>query len=582
MSNIDITTLLPRDMPDGRMLLDEGRTIGQSVTVGTSLLCQTHGVRSEVEYKKKMVESGRLMTSMNIGMKTWAETEAALEKIHTMAEDRGFRIDRYQMQLDRRMGLPKEFWNRAAKETGPMLETENDWRATAHTVPIQPQLGDMMIGSPASVHNAIQALQVGVNYIGNMSQFNWKYPAWPGDDVEQMAEMVKALGLMASKVDDGAMMQSYLEDGYPAQFKDYCSYIGWALFERYIIHEVIGGRLSIAYGGLTHNPVSKTAVILALEKIKPEGTYNSFYHCNTTAYSPEIDENFAVLSVDDLYLMLAQLKTKSGAATLSIPVTEALRIPTWEEIVQVQTVAHRVANDAERLMESINWPYIEALSDRMIEGGRRFYENLLQGLEDLGVDMQDPLKILLAVRRLGAPEIENRYGVGELPKSDTDLYEPIVATDTFEDFVRRRARVKSTFASCEVPKAETVKLVIGSTDIHEYAMFLLVEALTSLGVEPIIAGTSVDPDEFADLALEAGADAILVSTHNGMALTYARQLQKEVQDRSMNIPIAMGGTLNQDIEDEPAPIDVKDDLVDLGIRVCTDVTDVLAIVREAA
>ena len=82
------------------------------------------------------------------------------------------------------MGLPAEFWNRAANETGPMLETDSDWRATAHTVPIQPHLGDMMIGSPASVHNACQALQAGVNYIGNMSQFNWKYPAWPGDDVE--------------------------------------------------------------------------------------------------------------------------------------------------------------------------------------------------------------------------------------------------------------------------------------------------------------------------------------------------------------------------------------------------------------
>ena len=53
-----------------------------------------------------------------------------------------------------------------------------------------------------------------------------------------MSEMVKALGLMASKVEDGAMMQSYLEDGFPAQFKDYCSYIGWALFERYLINEL--------------------------------------------------------------------------------------------------------------------------------------------------------------------------------------------------------------------------------------------------------------------------------------------------------------------------------------------------------
>ena len=44
----------------------------------------------------------------------------------------------------------------------------------------------------------------------------------------------------------------------------------------------------------------------------------------------------------------------------------------------------------------------------------------------------------------------------------------------------------------------------------------------------------------------------------------------------------MGGTLNQDVEDEPAPVDVEEDLIALGIRVCHDVTDVLEIVKQAA
>ena len=574
--------LLPRDLPDGRELLEQGRHIAANVRVGVSLLCEEHGVRSEVEYRKKMLAEGRLMTSFNIGLKTWAETAGALERIHEETAQCGYRLDRYQMQLDRRMGLPRELWSRAAKETGPMLETPEDWLATARTVPIQPHLGDMMIGSPASVENARQALEAGVTYIGNLSQFNWKYPVWSGDDVEQMSEMVKALGLMAAKAGEDAMLHSYLDDGYPAQFKDYCSYVGWTLFELYLINDLIGARLSTAYGGLTHNPVSKTAMILALEAIKAEDSYASFYHSNTTAYSTELDENFAVLSIDDLFMVLAQLRTKSGAPVLSIPVTEALRIPTWDEIVQVQTVARRIANDAERLMESINWVHIEELRDRMIAGGRRFYENLMQGLGDLGVDCDDPLQLLLAVRRLGAPEIENRFGVGELPKRDTDLYQPVIPTDTLQDFLVRCARVRETFAALPLPESTAVTLVVGSTDIHEYAMFLLVEAIRALGIEPIVAGTSVDPDEFADLALEAGASAILVSTHNGMALTYAKQLQQELAQRRLSIPIAMGGTLNQDVESEPAPIDVTDDLTALGIQVCVDVTDVLEVVRAAA
>ncbi|MBT4039074.1 MAG: hypothetical protein HOE65_03475, partial [Rhodospirillales bacterium] len=102
---------------------------------------------------------------------------------------------------------------------------------------------------------------------------------------------------------------------------------------------MVGARLSISYGGLSHNPVTKAAMVLALEEITPAETENSFYHGTTTVYSPEVDENFAVLSVDELYMMLAQQRSGSGAAILSVPVTEALRVPTWEEIVQAQTVA---------------------------------------------------------------------------------------------------------------------------------------------------------------------------------------------------------------------------------------------------
>ena len=191
-------SLLPHDLPDGRALVQEGRRLGQSVSMGVSLLCKEHGVGSEVAYKKKMLEEGRLMTVMDIGMQTWAETAKALRLIHAESERRGFRIDRYNLILDRRMGMPREAWSGAAKETGPMLETDADWLATTQTVPIQPHLGDYMIGSPMSVGNAVQALEAGVTYIGNMSQFAWKYPGW-GDDAAQMIEMTKALGVMAAQ-----------------------------------------------------------------------------------------------------------------------------------------------------------------------------------------------------------------------------------------------------------------------------------------------------------------------------------------------------------------------------------------------
>jgi methylmalonyl-CoA mutase cobalamin-binding subunit len=568
-------SLLPRDLPDGRALLEEGRRHGAGVTMGVSLLCAQHEVRTEVEYKRKMLAEDRLMTVMDIGMQTWAETAKALHLIHTEAERRGFRIDRYNLILDRRMGMPRHTWDRAPKETGPMLESDEDWLATTQTVPIQPHLGDYMIGSPMSVDNAVRALRAGVTYIGNMSQFAWRYPGW-GDDVAQMVEMTKALGVMAAKSGDGAMVHSYLDDGYGAQFRDYSSYLGWALFERYIVHDLVGAKLSVAYGGLTHDPVMKTAVTLALEAVKPPETYNAYYHGNTTAYTADIERNYAVLAVDMLYMMIAQLRTRSGAAVYPVPVMEAVRVPSWQEIVDAHSIARRVAEDARLIIDLVDWPQIEARRDQLIEGGARFRDNLLTGLADLGVDPEDPLQLLLAVRRLGPVEIEDRFGVGEPAPEEPGGYRPLLPTDTLRDFLENREVVRQRLAGRE-PDVGTAgrKLVVGSTDVHEYGMLLVVEALRALGLEPVVAGTSIDPDEFADLALEAGATALLVSTHNGMALTYAQQLLEELERRRLGLPVLMGGTLNQDFEGTDTPVDVRPQLRELGVRVCDDVTDVV-------
>lgn len=578
---LERSNLIPRDLPDGRELLVAGAEIGRQTIVGLSLLCETHGVRSELEYKQKMRAEGRLMTTMNVGLQTWADTARAIELIHRETAERGFRIDRYQMQMDRRMGVPPASRLRAAKETGPMLESADDWVATTRTAPIQPGLGDMMVGSPMSVENARSALSAGVTYIGNMCQFAWKFPSWSGSDVDQVVEMVKALGLMASKADDGATMQSYLDDGFPAQFRNFGSYIGWAMFERYIINDVIGARLAISYGGLTHDPVMKAAVSIALEAITPEDTCNPFYHCNTTAYVVDHDRNYGTLGVDMLYLILVQLHYRTGAAVLPIPITEATRIPSPSEIVQVHTITRRIAEYAPALVDFFDWTRLEAIRDRLLDDGRQFFERLIDGLGSMGVDLRDPLQLLLAVRRLGAGQIESQFG--SAPSGDHGDHDtPLFPTDTFQDFVSEKLAVAERLAGRTLRDPGRHQVVLASTDVHEFGMLIVAEALSALDVEPILAGTGVDPDELSDLALEAGASAVLVSTHNGMALTYAQQLLRELEARELDILVLFGGRLNQDFEGSETPLDVRDDLRALGVRVCESVDDILGALDGAA
>ena len=67
------------------------------------------------------------------------------------------------------MGLPPDQRARARRETGPRL-ADDDWADVA-ALPVQPHLGDHMIGTPASVENATAALAAGITSIGNLGQF---------------------------------------------------------------------------------------------------------------------------------------------------------------------------------------------------------------------------------------------------------------------------------------------------------------------------------------------------------------------------------------------------------------------------
>ena len=572
--------LIPDGLPDGRDLVAQGRALSESVEVGVSAFCRAQGVTNELDYKLAMARSGRTMTALTIGLQDWPDTRAGLQYIYEECARRGFEVDRYILALDRRMGLPHDMRAAAIKETGPLLATDDEWREVGQSVAIQPHMGDMMIGSPASVDNTIRALRAGVNYIGNLSQFAWKYQGWPGTDAEQMAEVITAFGLMAGKRDAGAVVHSYLDDGFPAQFSDYVSYVGWARFERYLVETLIGAQLGHAYGGLTHDPLTKMAVTMAVEEHRPASVCSSFYYTNTTRYTTDLDRNYGLLSIDTLHLMLVDRHVKAGAAIMPVPVTEAIRVPSPQEIVDVQTIARDVAGRVDDIYPLIDWSGLEARRDALVRDGNRFYDNIMNGLSDLGVDVADPLQVIVAVRRMGARDIEKAFGVGTATEDPAyDGFVPIVPTDTLRDFLEERSKVRATVKPDGWKLTRPYEVIVGSSDVHEMGMRLAIDAIETLGIKPVVGGVGVDPDELAELALQREATTVLVSTHNGMALSYARELMRELGQRGLAPQVVFGGRLNQDVEGSDMPVDVTDDLIALGIDVCQDASDLAKVLR---
>jgi methylmalonyl-CoA mutase cobalamin-binding domain/chain len=533
-----------------------------------SLFCRENGVASEREWREKARTEGFTCTCMNIGLATWAETREGLEKIYENALSRGVRPpDRFNLIAERRMGLPKDQRAEAPQETGPVMMTSQDWWELAHTVPIQPEAADNTIGGPASVENAIDALQAGITTIGVLSQYSWRWPYFD-DDVGQTVEVLKAAGLLAAFKDDGVIFDSYLEDGYPGVFHDYANYVGWAMVERYVSEELIGAALSPSWGGLTQDPVVKSAVTLALDAVNPDKVPLSYVQGDTIGNTPDFDANMAVLNTDVLFMKMVEHRYRLGGAPIAVPVTETERIPSWDEVATVQTISRRLEDYAPMVEPVVDWGKIEALRDELVQGGRRFFEAVINGLSGAGIDVRDPAQMLLVLKRLGSARCEELFGAGAPDPEYLRGRRPVLQTDLVKSTMQERERLLVELHERREQEAvRGTKVLVTSTDVHEFSAFLLTQTLAAVGADVIDFGINRDPEDIVKAVVETDADAVVITTHNGVARSFGQRLMEELGVAGVGgTPVFMGGVLNEDVEGSDVPIDVRADLNENGIE----------------
>jgi methylmalonyl-CoA mutase cobalamin-binding subunit len=555
-----IRRALGASLPDSNDLLQQARILASSVTLGRSAFLDRFDVESEYEYKKQAMQDGRIMYHAHIGMNDMDATAAALRRIHEELDSRQFRLDRAGFALDRRMGLPPPRRAAAAAETGPMLVTAADWSALAQTAPVQPHLGDFMIGQPASVANSIEALRIGCTTIGNLSQyFTFQAPGWK-DATATAVETCQAMFLLAQFRAQGVMLHSYLEDGFGALFKNCASVAAWAMLERYIVEELSGARLAHCIGGLTRDPLKRAGWVLALHDIHQGEQVGSMIYGDTISFGHHFEKNRAHTAEYLLWDILVQLHAPSGHAVLPLPVTEAIRIPSADEIIEAQLFGRQVEASARRLYPHVDFSAAEQFAGTVCREGREIFTAALAGLGDLGVDVRDPLQLLYLLKQLGAPGFETLFAgeTDKLQSPPTDMYamsqEVVDAHRPMFSDAAFRARVKG------------MRLLVASSDVHEHAAGALALLLDEAGAEVVYLGAEQDPQDLLDALRRQPADALLLSTHNGMALEYANQLQQLLQSDAIDLPVIMGGVLNQKVDDQALPVAVVEELTALGMH----------------
>ena len=564
---IDFRALVPADLPDGAEVLREGVEHGRRLERATSLFCQDRGVRSEREFRERGRAQGQFMTSINIGLNTWADTREALGCIIDDARSRGVAPpDQFTLLAERRMGLPEAMRAAAPQETGPCLWTDQDWWELTHSFPIQPGAEDNMIGGPGSVENVTRALQVGVTTVGVFSQYFWRWPYWD-DDAAQTVAVVKAAGALAAWAHEGTCFNSYVDDGYPGVFHDYANLVGWTMVERYVSEELLGVPYSASWGGLTSDPVLKTAVTLALHETNPHKVPPAFTHGDTIGNNADIEANYGTVGADVLFMKATDHRYKIGGAVKAVPVTEAIRVPSWQEISAVHAVNRRLEAYVPAIEKSMDWSSLEAQRDVLVDGGRRFFRALMTGMASGGVSTADPLEFMLVLKKLGAVKAEEFFGAGELDSSFPRGRRPVFQTDLLRRTLGERdAAVTRLVQSGYTEALKGVRVVVASTDVHELAVLLLCSALGAAGAEVIDFGISRDPEDIAKAVTETAAHAAAVTTHNGVARTFAASLLAELQRRGMSrTVVCMGGVLNEDVEGTDIPVDVRDEVQQMGV-----------------
>lgn len=565
--------LIPSGLPRGRDVLAEGRTLGQAIEIGCTRFLEEQGVDSEAEYKRRMRERGELMLHFQFGLSDWKESSKGLSHIHRQIAERQGRVDRFGICLDRIMGLPAHVRDELQPETGLKLKSEEEWLAIGRAVPVQPHLGDHMIGSPASVANLSSALQAGVTTVGNLAHyFAYDYPGWK-DEPLRLVETAKALGIMAHFKDRGMILHSNLCDSPATLFDDRANYVGWAMLERYIAEDLVGAELVHCFGNMVTAPGMRLALLLAVDQVHGGETAGSHINANTML-SPDLDRNAATVSASLLFDMVGQLRNPTGHAVQALPLTEYSRIPSPDEIVQVQILADQLMNEAREAAEVIDMSPAESTRDALLQGGEIFRDNVLKGLAATDIDVEDPLEMLMALRRISGTSMEERFGAGQPDPDSIGGRRPIVPSVSFNYRQEIGHTVREGVRALQPRHLYGKHFLLAATDVHGLGNFAVRMALRESGCQVTDLGVNVDPESLADALAGEDFDSVCISTHNGMALAYAQKMLSLLDERGISVSIFMGGRLNQD-EGGPLPRDVTEDLRVLGLHPCHDVMEMI-------
>ncbi len=561
-----IRSLIPTDFPDGRTVLQEGVEMGKKVAIPRNRFLEKQGCKSYLEYRKKRLAEGKQTWQVLLGLATLEDEIAAIKKIDEFNQRNahiGMEISGVQSIPSQIVGLPHEYWDTFPKQTSYEMHDPDDWKAHSEAAPIQMAWQDFHLACPASLQTTINALQAGTDRLGCFSTLIWEYTGYH-DEVNRFSDMVRSLGIVSTKKDLDIAIVTYPEDGIPGYFLDIVSWVGYMMVEHYIAAGLCGTLFSVSYGGLLTEVQPRMAFALAMHKLfsTPEHPGVVYYNGGTVdQIAHDINANFGTSVQEMLIQMLFNLKYQLPIIISPVSVTEALRTPSLEELIDIAAAGMRAETKAKEWLPLMDFTKIEELSDQLVEQGTKFFQNVMRGFEEAGVDTKDPLQMIMILKRFNPCKFEQSFHPSVEETGDFTPYLP-------SQLGQQTMAMKDEIVSLLKKKGYSLngqKIICVSADGHSYGLTLVDNVYSEINANVVNGGVDMEPAAVLDLADEEGTDLICISVHCGQCLAYAQNIINLAKTRGKKYRVLMGGMLNALLPGNDLPVDVQDLVNETGV-----------------
>jgi len=570
-----LKSLKPKPHEDGRKLLQEGIKIGNSLEIGESRYFRESKYKTYLQYRKELKKQHKVAWVIVLGLPSLEEELEGIMKLYEHGQKEGIGCDQILPIPSWLTGLPKDLHEKGLPGNSYVLSDYDDYVLHTEAAPIPICFGDYHLSSPRALESTIFALKSGSPIIGELSQFKWDYTGF-NNEYERMCDIVRALGVMASKYDNEVLVNTYLDDGFAGYFTDIVSYISYAVLEHYICTKLCGARYYVSYAGLLSDVDTRCASAMAIEKLLGTEDQPALHYLNNSTnlqWDHDIHGNYGISVPEMLFAILVEQKYGIGMGINVVAITEKISVPTLQELKDILAAGRRTEEQACQWLPYINFSKLEQMRDVMAEQGMRMFQSAMDGLKAADIDTEDPLEMMLVLKAFNPIKFEqafhpSTYGNdGEI----VPFYPTAMSKQTQELKNETITSIKEEFANSLAGK----KIVLGSGDCHTYGLFFVDGVLSAMGAQIINGGVDLSPVDALDLADEENTKYIGISCHNGQAMEFGRQMIEIANKRNREYTIFIGGKLNAILPGQNEPTDISSDLERIGIMADNDIKNII-------